>query len=425
MSPYVGSGGKKPTLSKKIDFFRETLHSFGHTALCLSGGASMGMYHIGVCKALYEQGILPRIVSGSSAGSIVGSVICTRQDVTEAFDASMYATTLVQFMHAGEPGAMQRRIKRFMDDGVLLDGTILENALRHMIGDVTFQEAFRLTGRVLNITVNGTQRHQPPRLLNYLTHPNVLVWSACLASCSIPGVFPPAELMARTREGKAAPYYPEKILWSDGSFAMDVPMARLTELFNVNHFVVSQVNPFGPLTITSNRVREWPRMGAFDSFLDNAKAVHDWLKLEVLRHVKNLFTLGRAASESVYLTMPTQTGIVGQNFHGDITITPRFRWRDLLLILNNADEATIRQRIFEAEKATYPALQRIKLNTQFEVKLEDALAESLQQAAIDPKRTPGLGLDSKRVLFGEASRKTRVRTSLIPDVGSKAAKSRL
>jgi len=38
---------KIPRLMKKIDFFRETLHSFGHTALCLSGGAAMGMYHIG------------------------------------------------------------------------------------------------------------------------------------------------------------------------------------------------------------------------------------------------------------------------------------------------------------------------------------------------------------------------------------------
>lgn len=31
------------------------------------------------------------------------------------------------------------------------------------------------------------------------------------------------------------------ILASDGSVASDLPMVRLSELFNVNHFIVSQV----------------------------------------------------------------------------------------------------------------------------------------------------------------------------------------
>jgi predicted acylesterase/phospholipase RssA len=31
--------------------------------------------------------------------------------------------------------------------------------------------------------------------------------------------------------------------YSDGSFENDLPMQQLSELFNVNHFIVSQVNP--------------------------------------------------------------------------------------------------------------------------------------------------------------------------------------
>jgi len=31
--------------------------------------------------------------------------------------------------------------------------------------------------------------------------------------------------------------------WIDGSVDNDLPMAKLSELFNVNHFIVSQVNP--------------------------------------------------------------------------------------------------------------------------------------------------------------------------------------
>lgn len=57
---------------------------------------------------------------------------------------------------------------------VLLDNSILQTALVHMIGNFTFEEAYTLTGRVVNITVNGNGLHQPPRIINYLTHPNVL-----------------------------------------------------------------------------------------------------------------------------------------------------------------------------------------------------------------------------------------------------------
>ena len=54
--------------------------AFGRSAMLLSGGATLGMYHIGVLKALFEARLLPRIISGASAGSIVGSVLCTRTD---------------------------------------------------------------------------------------------------------------------------------------------------------------------------------------------------------------------------------------------------------------------------------------------------------------------------------------------------------
>lgn len=35
------------------------------------GGATMGMYHIGVVKALFEEGLLPQVVSGTSAGIFI------------------------------------------------------------------------------------------------------------------------------------------------------------------------------------------------------------------------------------------------------------------------------------------------------------------------------------------------------------------
>ena len=42
--------------------------------LALGGGAARGFAHIGVIKALEAQGIVPEIVVGTSAGSVVGSL---------------------------------------------------------------------------------------------------------------------------------------------------------------------------------------------------------------------------------------------------------------------------------------------------------------------------------------------------------------
>ena len=74
-----GSGIDIPT-DAKLAFFNETRHSYGRTALMLSGGAAMGFYHVGVVKALIERQLMPRVVSGASAGSIVAAMVGTRTD---------------------------------------------------------------------------------------------------------------------------------------------------------------------------------------------------------------------------------------------------------------------------------------------------------------------------------------------------------
>ena len=45
-----------------------------------SGGAAFGFYHVGVVKALMTNGLMPRVLGGSSAGSIVTAIVATRTD---------------------------------------------------------------------------------------------------------------------------------------------------------------------------------------------------------------------------------------------------------------------------------------------------------------------------------------------------------
>jgi NTE family protein len=46
------------------------------TGLVLSGGGARGFAHLGVLQALNESGIFPEVISGTSAGAIVGALYC-------------------------------------------------------------------------------------------------------------------------------------------------------------------------------------------------------------------------------------------------------------------------------------------------------------------------------------------------------------
>ncbi len=54
----------------------------GNTALMCHGGATFGMCHLGVAKALWEAGVLPRIVCGSSVGALFAALVCVHDDET-------------------------------------------------------------------------------------------------------------------------------------------------------------------------------------------------------------------------------------------------------------------------------------------------------------------------------------------------------
>jgi len=46
--------GHKMTQPEKLTFFSESRHSYGRTALLLSGGGTFGKFHYGVVKAMYD-----------------------------------------------------------------------------------------------------------------------------------------------------------------------------------------------------------------------------------------------------------------------------------------------------------------------------------------------------------------------------------
>lgn len=261
------SDSEELSLEEKLAFMHETRHAFGRTALLLSGGASLGAFHVGVVKTLVENKLMPRIIAGSSVGSIMCSVVATRSwpELQSFFEDSWHS---LQFFD--QLGGIFTIVKRVMTQGAVHDIRQLQWMLRHLTSNLTFQEAYDMTGRILAITVCSPRKHEPPRCLNYLTSPHVVIWSAVTASCAFPGLFEAQELMAKDRSGEIVPYHPPFNLdpevgsgttvrrWRDGSLEIDLPMMQLKELFNVNHFIVSQANPhIAPLLRLKDFVRAY------------------------------------------------------------------------------------------------------------------------------------------------------------------------
>ncbi len=114
--------------------------------------------------------------------------------------------------------------------------------IERLIPDMTFQESYEHSGRLLNVSVAPAETHQTSRLLNATTSPNVLIHKSVMASAAVPGVFPPVTLEARDKWGERQPYLPSR-KWVDGSVSDDLPTKRLARLYGVNHYIVSQANP--------------------------------------------------------------------------------------------------------------------------------------------------------------------------------------
>jgi TAG lipase/lysophosphatidylethanolamine acyltransferase len=106
-----------PDLSdqQKLAFFDETRHAFGRTALLLSGGATLGVYHLGVIRALVMNNLLPRIISGSSVGSLIAAIAGTRTD-EELCRLDQKGSIELTFFPT-QTGSISRRLKRFFESG--------------------------------------------------------------------------------------------------------------------------------------------------------------------------------------------------------------------------------------------------------------------------------------------------------------------
>ncbi|WP_395008866.1 patatin-like phospholipase family protein, partial [Undibacterium sp.] len=170
----VSTSNPQPTVKQDLPAPPKTLRPV-RIGLALGGGAARGFAHIGVIKVLEAQGIVPDIVVGTSAGSVVGA---------------MYA--------AGNNGFVLQKMALDMDEATISDwslpffskssgvlkGEALQNYVNKMVGQASIEKLKKPFGAVATDLNTGT-----PILFQRGN-----TGLAVRASSSVPGVFQPVKI---------------------------------------------------------------------------------------------------------------------------------------------------------------------------------------------------------------------------------------
>lgn len=348
------------SIEEKLDFFHRASHCFGRSALMLSGGGTIGNFHAGVIKALTEHDLMPNVISGSSAGSVCAAIFGTR--TPEELEDFLQPENLV--MEAREEASWFNRM--FLSKSPQIDILDVEETIARLIPDLTFQEAYELTGRHINISIAPAEFHQRSRLLNSISAPNVYIRKAVLASCAVPGVFPPVILEAKNVYGERQEYLPSQ-RWVDGSVSDDLPAKRLARLFGVNHYIGSLINP---IVLFSNddagsdsKVSSFIRKTAFKTVAGASRGFANVSK----KYFQDMPRLNMAAS--------IMHSVLSQEYDADIKIIPDFRHIEMRKILSylTADELLLLVRM--GERSTWRRMGMIRTCSKISRTLDEVLEQ--------------------------------------------------
>jgi NTE family protein len=143
-------------------------------ALALGGGAARGFAHIGVIKALEAQGIVPDIVVGTSAGSVVGALYASGMS---GFDLQNLALQMEEDMLADWT----------LPSRGVLKGEALQDFINQKVRNLNIQKLPKPLGVV------ATDLQSGERVLFRTGNTGIAV----RASSAVPGVFQPVEISGR------------------------------------------------------------------------------------------------------------------------------------------------------------------------------------------------------------------------------------
>ena len=414
-TPYNEQGW---TSQAKLDLLHDTRQAFGRSTLVLQGGAMFGLCHLGVVKALHLRGLLPRIITGTATGALIAALvgIHTEDELLDFLNGDGIDLTAFTRSNgrrsSGEQarlpkdggsiiGTTLRRLTRFLREGFFLDVNVLEACVRANVGDLTFEEAYARTKRVLNITVATSGRSGVPNLLNYLTAPNVLIWSAALASnASSSTLYAPVLLKCKDETGAIVPWASAQETtfrnWHTASYNdRESPLSRIAELFNVNHFVVSQARPYIAPFLSSDVQHPNPDEAGKRAFI---VPILKLMILEVHHRLSQLDSLGLLPG--IVRRMILDESVPGSN----LTLVPNLNAADFLKLLETPTKESLDYWISAGERSVWPAVGALKVRCAVEVELDRGYQLVRRRKPMD---VDGMAMNSIERATGISKRRMR------------------
>ncbi|ETK84065.1 hypothetical protein L915_10924 [Phytophthora nicotianae] len=377
--------------AEKVRFFRRMKQSFGSTALCLSGGGSIAMYHMGVIRALLDANVLPNVISGSSGGPITAAFTAckTNEELLNDVLVSDISTRYFSLGIRWFPPLLEQ-LAHCVKTGFLVASSEFERTTEHYYSEpmntedktmhYTFQDAFLKTGRHVCITVSASDitGHKGPKklLLSHINTPHVLLWSAVAVSCSLPGIMKGKQLMARDFQGNIVPYASLNKEWVDGSIQHDLPMETMASGFDVTNFIVSQVNPH-VVPFVSDEIDKPSNTKSIFYKLESVIAGDVRHRLKMLAFL-GLFPKIYGHQFSSYFE---------QNFSGNVTVIPDFRFLESIGIkaILNPTVQDMTNYIEGGQRAVWPKLAYIRHLCSIEKCLDHQLEQMLGASAYSYK----------------------------------------
>lgn len=376
---------------------RQVLHdmrrTLGRTSLLLQGGAMVSMSHLGVVKVLHEQRLLPQIITGTASGALVAALVCTTTDFglpticrgsginLDAFvRAQLQRSTsrLSSWLGSSFLATLRRRYKRYRATSHFFDIDVLRQCTRDNLGDITFEEAYEKTGRILNINIAMAEVAGTPQLLNYITAPHVLIWSAVVASIATSKqMYAPVQLLCKSDTGAVVTYFAADFSANktkrQGSVHPEKPLQRIGELFNVNHFIVSQTRPYVAPFVQLQKWADYYQPLGIIVRLILSELLH-WL--EVFNRLGFLpIFLQRVLIDEVVPSIASWS---------KVSITPKLGFRDLISLFDNPTPKTLEKWSVRGEKSTWPLICEIKCRCDVEIELHAAYTSLRRRGLISP-----------------------------------------
>lgn len=182
--------------------------------------------------------------------------------------------------------------------------------------------------------------------------------------------------------GEPVPWNDLHKQYMDGSVENDLPMTRLSEMFNVNHFIVSQVNPHVlPFLAKDESLRENAEL--------NSEAGPGWFRIIThLARDEALYRMTVLSDLGIFPTFLTKAiAVVKQNYFGNITIFPEIPYSSFPLMLSNPTPDFMLNACIGGERAAWPKLGRIRNHLAIELALDSAIRTMRARVAFCPTET--------------------------------------